>query len=137
MLQKKRRSWESIKRSNYWRQQHMHHIISSMNENTEENFCGKIVLIFSSLSFAWNLNSHMMPFMWPIVCVLNENFMLKTFVFNFPIHVENKKCFKQIIYACKETYWKVLKTHRILFHSLSSFIWWEATVKFPFVECQK
>lgn len=58
--------------------------------------------------------------------------------FQFSYSFESKICCEQIIYACKEAYWKVLKTHhRILFHSLSSFILWEPTVKFSFVECQK
>lgn len=90
----------------------MHHIILSMNEkNTEENFCGKIVLIpFFLLSpFLWNLYSHMMPFMWPIVCIFfavkREHYVHSTFVFNFPIHL------KEIIYACikKNIFEKCLK----------------------------
>jgi hypothetical protein len=81
------------------KQQHMHHIILSMNEKKipKRIFAAKLFwFLFSSFSFSWNLYSHMMPFMWPIVCIFfflffavkREHYVHQTFVFNFPIHLK-------------------------------------------------
>lgn len=101
-----------------------HHLLNEWEYRRE--FLRQNCFDFLPLSFAWNLNSHMMPFMWPIVCFKWE-FYAQNIRFQFSIHTEC--AVRKLFTRAKKHIEKFLR----FFHSLSSFILWETSVKFPFV----